>query len=129
MDTQQILSSRAIGEKVKFRRQDVGMSQERLAEILGVSYQQIQRYESGRNKISVERIQEIARALTVPVTFFFEGNKAPTVSESASEYRTPSNERKTLLKFFDRIASKADRQFVINAARLAANADNRAKNP
>jgi transcriptional regulator with XRE-family HTH domain len=127
MGTQGIISSREIGEKVKFRRQDVGMSQERLAEILGVSYQQVQRYESGRNKISVERVQEIAQALSVPVSYFFEADKTPIISDPALEYVTPSIERKSLLKHFDRIASKSDRQFVINAARLAAGARQDAK--
>jgi len=42
-----------MGEKIKFRRQEIGMSQERLAEILDVSYQQIQRYENGRNRLNV----------------------------------------------------------------------------
>lgn len=129
MGNERILCSREIGEKVKFRRQDVGMSQERLAEILGVSYQQVQRYESGRNKISVERVQEIAQALSVPVMYFFEIDKTPTVSDPVSEYvATPSSERKTLLKYFDRIASKADRQFVVNAARIAAGSQRDVKN-
>ncbi|MFZ4856537.1 MAG: helix-turn-helix domain-containing protein, partial [Desulfuromonadaceae bacterium] len=75
METKKI-STKTIGEKVKFRRQDIGMSQEGLAEILELSYQQVQRYENGRNKITVERIQEIADALSVPVMYFFDKDYA-----------------------------------------------------
>ena len=114
-----MLNSKAIGEKIKFRRQDIGISQERLAELVGVSFQQIQRYENGRNKVSVERIQQIAAALTVPVAFFFADGSAPMVSDLEEEY-APSSEEKTLLKYFGRVSSKAARQFVITAARLAA---------
>lgn len=114
-----MLNSKAIGEKIKFRRQDIGMSQERLAELVGVSFQQVQRYENGRNKVSVERIQQIAAALTVPVAFFFADASAPMISDLEEEY-APSSEEKTLLKYFGRVSSKAARQFVITAARMAA---------
>lgn len=114
-----MLNSKAIGEKIKFRRQDIGMSQERLAELVGVSFQQVQRYENGRNKVSVERIQQIAAALAVPVAFFFADGSAPMISDLEAEY-APSSEEKTLLKYFGRVSSKSARQFVITAARLAA---------
>jgi len=119
MGTDKILSSKAIGERIKFRRQDIGMSQERLAEVLGISYQQVQRYEGGQNKISVERIQQIAATLSVPVIYFFEGGPAPIVSDPLEHY-APTVEEKTLLKYFKRVLGKADRQFVISAVRLAA---------
>jgi len=94
------------------------MSQERLAEILEISYQQVQRYESGQNKVSVERVQQLAMALSVPVMYFFEASPATIVSEPSSCY-APSDEEKTLLKYFERVSGKSNRQFVINAARLA----------
>jgi len=113
------LLARPLGEKIKFRRQDIGMSQERLAELIGVSFQQVQRYENGRNKVSVERIQQIAAALTVPVVFFFADGSSSMISDLEEEY-APSSEEKTLLKYFGRVSSKAARQFVLTAARLAA---------
>lgn len=94
------------------------MSQEHLAEILGVTYQQVQRYENGKNKISVERVQQMAMALSVPVMYFFEASPAAIVSEPSTCY-APSDEEKTLLKYFERVSGKSNRQFVINAARLA----------
>ena len=91
------------------------MSQERLAEILDVSYQQIQRYESGRNRLSVESIQVIAHSLGVPITFFFE---SATVIDSAMS--TGSLEEKTLLKHFRQIVYSPDRQVVVLVARRLA---------
>ena len=119
METIKILSSKSIGERVKFRRQNIGMSQERLAEVLGLSFQQVQRYECGKNRISVERIQQIAVALSVPVFFFFEAETATVVSEKPLHY-IPSDDEKTLLKYFGKVSGKSDRQFVISAARIAA---------
>jgi len=95
------------------------MSQERLAEILGISFQQVQRYESGKNRISVERIQEMAAALGVTVTYFFADDSAPPVVSEELERYFPTGDEKTLLKYFRRVSSKGDRQFVITAARLA----------
>jgi len=61
-----------VGGRVKMRRLMLGMSQETLGEHLGVSFQQIQKYEKGRNRIGASRLQHIARVLAVPVSFFFE---------------------------------------------------------
>jgi transcriptional regulator with XRE-family HTH domain len=119
MGTNKIVSSKSIGEKVKFRRQDIGMSQEALAEILGLSYQQVQRYENGRNKISVERIQEIADALAVPVIYFFEKGVTQPLPAPVINY-TPSEEEKILLKHFKQIESNPDRQALVLVARRLA---------
>lgn len=118
METKKV-SAKTIGEKVKFRRQDIGMSQEGLAEILELSYQQIQRYENGKNKISVERIQDIADALSVPVLYFFEKNYTQPLPEPVTNY-SPSEEEKTLLKHFNQIESNPDRQAVVLIARRLA---------
>lgn len=115
MENKKIIT-KTIGEKVKFRRQDIGMSQEGLAEILELSYQQIQRYENGNNKISVERIQEIAEALSVPVMYFFENDYTQPLPEHVINY-SPSEEEKTLLKHFNQIKSNPDRQAVVLIAR------------
>ncbi len=55
------------------RRITVGMSQEKLGEALGVTFQQVQKYEKGTNRISASRMQNIAQVLGVPVSFFFDG--------------------------------------------------------
>ncbi|HYD89644.1 MAG TPA: helix-turn-helix domain-containing protein [Vitreimonas sp.] len=62
-----------IGQRVRTRRLEIGMSQERLAELLGVTFQQVQKYEKGVNRIAASRLHDIAGALDMPVARFFEG--------------------------------------------------------
>src|SRR5690606_13936188 len=61
-----------VGSRVRLRRMMLGMSQEKLGEGLGITFQQIQKYEKGTNRIGASRLQHIARILSVPVSFFFE---------------------------------------------------------
>lgn len=68
---------RHVGSRVRMRRMLVGMSQEKLGDALGVTFQQIQKYEKGTNRISASRLQTIAKVLGVPVEFFFEGSPQP----------------------------------------------------
>lgn len=62
-----------VGERIRLRRTEMGQTQEQLAAALEVSYQQIQKYETGANRISAGRIFEIARKLGVDVNYFFHG--------------------------------------------------------
>lgn len=62
-----------MGERIRLRRTELGLTQEQLAEALEVSYQQVQKYETGANRISAGRIFELARKLGVDIGFFFEG--------------------------------------------------------
>jgi transcriptional regulator with XRE-family HTH domain len=62
-----------VGERIRARRAELGLTQEQLAEALNVSYQQVQKYETGANRISAGRIFELARKLRVDVGYFFEG--------------------------------------------------------
>ena len=62
-----------VGERIRARRAELGLTQEQLADALNVSYQQIQKYETGANRISAGRIFELARKLRVDVRYFFEG--------------------------------------------------------
>jgi transcriptional regulator with XRE-family HTH domain len=64
---------RHIGEKVRQRRLEIGMSQEKLAELLGVTFQQVQKYEKGVNRIAASRLYDMTKALDVSVGYFFEG--------------------------------------------------------
>lgn len=67
---------RHVGSRVRMRRMLAGISQEKLGEALGLTFQQVQKYEKGSNRISASRLQQIAQMLDVPVSFFFDG--APT---------------------------------------------------
>jgi transcriptional regulator with XRE-family HTH domain len=62
-----------VGERIRARRTELGLTQEQLADALNVSYQQVQKYETGANRISAGRIFELARKLRVDVGYFFEG--------------------------------------------------------
>lgn len=61
-----------VGSRIRLRRNMLGMSQERLGESLGITFQQIQKYEKGTNRVGASRLQAIASILGVPVAFFFE---------------------------------------------------------
>lgn len=62
-----------VGKRVRHRRWLTGMTQQQLAEKVGIKFQQIQKYETGANRISASRLWDIADALDVPVSFFFDG--------------------------------------------------------
>lgn len=62
-----------VGKRVRHRRWLTGMTQQQLAEQVGIKFQQIQKYETGANRVSASRLWDIAEALDVPVSFFFEG--------------------------------------------------------
>ena len=66
------------------RRKMLGVSQERLAEALGLTFQQVQKYERGANRISSSKLYEIARFLSAPIAYFFEGLGDPTAGASAA---------------------------------------------
>ncbi len=67
-----------VGARVRMRRMMLSMSQEKLGDALGLTFQQVQKYEKGANRIGASRLQQIAHILQVPVAFFFEG--APNAS-------------------------------------------------
>jgi transcriptional regulator with XRE-family HTH domain len=64
---------RHVGSRVRMRRMMVGMSQEKLGEACGITFQQIQKYEKGTNRMGASRLHHIARVLDVPIEFFYEG--------------------------------------------------------
>ena len=67
-----------VGSRVRMRRIMLGMSQEKLGEALGLTFQQVQKYEKGTNRVGASRIQQIAEILQVPVSFLFEGGPSGT---------------------------------------------------
>ena len=69
-----------VGSRVRMRRMMLGMSQEKLGDALGLTFQQVQKYEKGVNRIGAGRLFEVARILNVPVDFFYEGLNAGSPS-------------------------------------------------
>ncbi|MBZ9796670.1 helix-turn-helix domain-containing protein [Mesorhizobium sp. ES1-4] len=76
-----------VGSRVRLRRNMLGMSQEKLGENLGITFQQIQKYEKGTNRVGASRLQAIASILGVPVAFFFEDapGHEPTANRGFAE--------------------------------------------
>jgi transcriptional regulator with XRE-family HTH domain len=81
-----------VGSRVRMRRMMLGMSQEKLGDALGLTFQQVQKYEKGSNRIGASRLQQISLILQVPVAFFFEGAPLPpgTPSGGFAEASSPA---------------------------------------
>lgn len=78
---------RKVGQRVRARRLEVGMSQEKLAELLGVTFQQVQKYEKGSNRIAVSRLYDISNALEIHAGSFFDNLSARgAVAEGRQDY-------------------------------------------
>lgn len=74
---------RHVGSRVRMRRMMLAMSQEKLGDALGLTFQQVQKYEKGTNRIGASRLQQISSILQIPVAFFFEG--APDLTNGRTD--------------------------------------------
>src|SRR4051812_48193614 len=80
-----------VGSRVRMRRMMLGLSQEKLGDALSLTFQQVQKYEKGTNRIGASRLQQIAHFLQVPVSFFFDGAPdLPAGSAGVTEAPSPS---------------------------------------
>ncbi|WP_375615991.1 MULTISPECIES: helix-turn-helix domain-containing protein [unclassified Bartonella] len=101
----------SIGKRIRHRRISMGLSQKKLGSQLGVSFQQIQKYEKGFNRVSAGRLQEIANILKVPITFFYAdiAIKADIVTKENAlphDQDTYSEKEYALLKNFRELEAK-----------------------
>ncbi len=94
-----------IGEKIKKYRLAAHMSQMALAEKIGISYQQLQKYEKGINNIALYRLRQICESLKIPLSTFLEGQETEKIAEDKSEYGLGKEER-ALLDLFRSIENK-----------------------
>src|SRR5580704_19308894 len=98
-----------VGKRVRMRRLMLDMSQTNLGDALGLTFQQIQKYEKGANRIGASRLQHIAHILQVPIPFFFEGSPgasgedAATLAPSYVDDFLATSDGLSLTKFFRRI--------------------------
>ncbi|MGD9741149.1 MAG: helix-turn-helix domain-containing protein [Dongiaceae bacterium] len=76
-----------VGQRIRQRRTLLGMSQEKLGEAIGLTFQQVQKYERGANRVGSSRLFDLARVLDVPVTYFFDEMSTSTASKSPSRLR------------------------------------------
>lgn len=121
-----------VGSRVRLRRTMLGMSQEKLGEALGITFQQVQKYEKGSNRIGASRLQNIADVLSVPVSYFFEDapGTSPTprgaLEENSSDYVVDflsTAEGLQLNRAFVKIADPKVRKRVIDLVRSLADSN------
>lgn len=74
-----------VGKRIRHRRWMVGMTQQQLADRVGIKFQQIQKYETGMNRVSASRLFDIAGVMEVPVSFFFDGLETASAAQAASD--------------------------------------------
>ena len=122
-----------VGSRVRMRRMMLSMSQEKLGDALGLTFQQVQKYEKGTNRIGASRLQQIAQILQVPVSFFFEGaphspgqagggmGEAPSPAYVADFLAT--SDGLSLTKAFMRIKSSKLRRRIVDLVEQIAGAE------
>jgi len=106
-----------VGSRVRMRRMMLGLPQKALAEALDLTFQQVQKYESGKNRISASRLHQISQILKVPVAFFFEGaaggvDAAPATPAYVNEF-CASSDGLALVKAFMRIQDRELRHLIV----------------
>jgi transcriptional regulator with XRE-family HTH domain len=114
---------RHVGIRVRMRRLMLGLSQATLSDALGITFKQVQKYETGTNRIGAGRLQHISQVLQVPISFFFDGLPHPSAG-SISKVRPPppdqftafmaTREGLTLAKSFMRISSVQLRRRIVD---------------
>ncbi len=119
-----------VGSRIRLRRNMLGLSQEKLGENLGITFQQIQKYEKGTNRVGASRLQAISAILSVPVSFFFEdapGSGAPGQPGFAEDNEASyvvdflnSNEGVQLTRAFTKISDPKVRRKIIDLVKSLA---------
>jgi len=120
-----------VGSRVRMRRMMLSMSQEKLGDALGLTFQQVQKYEKGTNRIGASRLQQIAHFLQVPVSFFFEGAPQSAGHGGMSEAPSPAyvadflatSDGLSLTKAFMRIKSNKLRRRIVDLVEQIAGID------
>jgi transcriptional regulator with XRE-family HTH domain len=112
-----------VGNRMRMRRLMLGMSQAKLADQLGLTFQQVQKYEKGSNRVGAGRLHQLSHILDVPVSFFFEGAPKPPGLPSRNRRDAPSPDYMTaflatanglaLVKAFMRIKRTAVRRSIV----------------
>ncbi|MCL4134975.1 UNVERIFIED_CONTAM: hypothetical protein GTU68_006850 [Idotea baltica] len=120
---------RVVGQRVRWRRRELKLTQEKLGELLSLTFQQVQKYEKGVNRVSAGRLYEIASVLGVPITYFYEGAEDFVEREQAQvaegdEVHAPmmNSETLDLIAAFQKIEDGALRKSILNTVRAAASA-------
>jgi transcriptional regulator with XRE-family HTH domain len=128
-----------VGSRVRLRRNMLGLSQEKLGEAIGLTFQQVQKYERGANRIGASRLHELSRILDVPIDFFYDDQdpvRAPALSgfgETPQEGfdSDPLHRRETqeLVEAYYQIAEGAVRRRLVDLAKVLASSEPAAERP
>lgn len=112
-----------VGKRIRHRRWMIGMTQQQLADRVGIKFQQIQKYETGMNRVSASRLWEIAAVLEVPIQYFFEGLETGTTpgSEPAAPDYLADKEALELVRSFYAIP-EPQRRRLFDLARVLSDA-------
>ncbi|MFN7164117.1 MAG: helix-turn-helix domain-containing protein [Hyphomonas sp.] len=125
---------RVVGQRIRWRRRELKLTQEHLGELLDLTFQQVQKYEKGVNRVSAGRLYEIAGVLGVQISYFFEGAEEfleaeqSELAEDQDEPHAPvmTPEMLELISAFQKIEDLSLRKSLLNTVRAAASAfDNR----
>jgi transcriptional regulator with XRE-family HTH domain len=119
-DTNKDGSAGEIGHRIKSLRRSAGLSQANLGNALGVTFQQVQKYESGRSKIAAEKLHRIAQALGVDINYFYESRPEASAVEKSSDgtYSQATPESALFKESFDKIKDPRARYLLAELARV-----------
>ena len=115
-----------VGSRIRLRRVMLGLSQEKLGDGLGITFQQVQKYEKGTNRVGASRLQHISELLDVPISYFFEGvpdasqDRAPVAPSALSQFLN-SKEGISLAKAFSAIEDTRVRRRVLELVQSLGN--------
>lgn len=120
---------RVVGQRVRWRRRELKLTQERLGELLNLTFQQVQKYEKGVNRVSAGRLFEIASVLGVPITYFYEGaegfvehENAQAAEDGKAHAPVMNSETLELIAAFQKIEDNSLRKSLLGTVRAAASA-------
>lgn len=102
-----------VGARIKFRRRAMRLSQTKLGEVVGVTFQQIQKYEKGTSRVSASAIVQISKVLTVPVSYFFDGKLSDQTGDDVVLAFVERGEGNELFQAFSRIKRARVRKQVV----------------
>lgn len=129
-----------VGSRVRLRRTVLGLSQEKLGEMIGLTFQQVQKYERGANRIGASRLYDLSRVLDVPIQFFYDDMATETAGQSprlragledfqmeSASKTDPMSRRETLelIRAYYRIKDTTVRERVFDLCRAMAHSDDR----
>ena len=121
---------RVVGQRIRWRRKELKLTQEKLGELLGLTFQQVQKYEKGVNRVSAGRLFEMSTAMGVPITYFFDGaetfldHDAAYVAEDGDAIHAPvmTSEILDLIASFQKIEDQSLRKSLLGTIQAAATA-------